>query len=171
MSLTHATLCVITDAGLAPGKDHLAVAEAALAGGADVIQLRDKGGDLRDLLRQARVIQALCRKRGALFIVNDRVDLALAADADGAHVGQDDLPAEAARRLLGPRRILGVSTHSVEQAAAALAAGANYIGFGPMFATGTKATGYTPRGPAALAEVSVRVARGSRVAILGANSD
>ncbi len=157
MSLARASLCVITDAGLAPGKDHLAVAEAALAGGADVIQLRDKGGDLRDLLRQARAIQALCRQRRATFIVNDRVDLALAADADGAHVGQDDLPAEAARQLLGPRRILGVSTHSVEQARAALAAGADYIGFGPMFTTGTKATGYTPRGAAGLGEVRAAV--------------
>jgi len=153
MPLATACLCVITDPGLAPGKDHVAIAEAALAGGADVIQLRDKAGDLRDLLRQAQAIRALCRARGALFIVNDRVDLALAAGADGAHVGQDDLPAEAARRLLGPGKLLGVSTHDVAQARGALAAGADYIGFGPMFATGTKETGYTPRGPAALADI------------------
>jgi len=143
-------LCVITDSGLVPGRDHVAIAEAALAGGADMIQLRDKAGSLRDLLPQARAIQALCRSRGAVFIVNDRVDLALAADADGAHVGQEDLPAASARRLLGPRRLLGVSTHSLAQAEAARHAGADYIGFGPMFATGTKATGYTPRGLEAL---------------------
>lgn len=157
MLLAHACLCVITDAGLASGKDHVAVADAALAGGADVIQLRDKRGSLRDLLPQARAIQALCRGRGATFIVNDRVDLALAADADGAHVGQDDLPAEAARRLLGPGRLLGISTHDAAQARVAMAAGADYIGFGPMFATGTKETGYTPRGLAALAGIRALV--------------
>ena len=143
-------LCVITDPGLVPGRDHVAIADAALAGGADMIQLRDKTGNLRDLLPQARAIQALCRSRGALFIVNDRVDLALAADADGAHVGQEDLPAASTRRLLGPRRLMGVSTHSLAQAEAARQVGADYIGFGPMFATGTKDTGYTPRGLEAL---------------------
>lgn len=146
-------LCAITDAALVPGRNHVAIAEAALAGGADMIQLRDKTGSMRDLLPQARAIQWLCRSRGALFIVNDRVDLALAADADGAHVGQEDLPAESARRLLGPRRLLGVSTHDPAQAEAAQSAGADYIGFGPMFATGTKETGYTPRGLDALREV------------------
>ncbi len=146
-------LCVITDPQLAPGKDHVAIAGAALQGGADVIQFRDKQGSLRGLLLQARTIQALCRARGATFIVNDRVDLALAACADGAHVGQEDLPAEAARRLLGPGRILGVSTHDRAQAEAAVRAGADYIGFGPMFATGTKETGYTPRGLDGLREV------------------
>jgi len=143
-------LCVITDPGLAPGRDHVAIADAALAGGADMIQLRDKTGSLRDLLPEARAIQTLCRSRGALFIINDRVDLALAADADGAHVGQEDVPAASARRLLGPRRLLGVSTHNLAQAEAAGQVGADYIGFGPMFATGTKDTGYTPRGLDAL---------------------
>ena len=146
-------LCVITDTSLAPGLDHVGIARAALEGGADMIQLRDKTGDLRALLPQARAIQALCRSYGAVFIVNDRVDLALAAVADGAHVGQEDLPATDARRLLGPGKILGVSTHDVEQALAARDAGADYIGYGPMFSTGTKDTGYTPRGPAALREI------------------
>jgi thiamine-phosphate pyrophosphorylase len=172
MPLTRASLCVITDPTLAAGKDHVAIAEAALAGGADVIQLRDKQGSLRDLLRQARAIQTLCRARGALFIVNDRVDLALAADADGAHVGQDDLPAEAARRLLGRAgKLLGVSTHDVEQARAALAAGADYIGFGPMFATGTKETGYAPRGLAALGDVRRAVGGLPILAIGGITED
>jgi thiamine-phosphate pyrophosphorylase len=146
-------VCVITDPCRAAGRDHVAIAEAALRGGADMIQLRDKTGDLRDLLRQALAIRALCRAQGAIFIVNDRVDLALAAGADGAHVGQDDLPAEAARLLLGPGRLLGVSTHSPDQARAAERAGADYIGFGPMFPTGTKDTGYAPQGLTALREV------------------
>jgi thiamine-phosphate pyrophosphorylase len=150
-------LCVITDATLAPGRDHVAIASAALAGGADMIQLRDKTGDLRALLPQARAIQALCRSLGAVFIVNDRLDLALAAGADGAHVGQEDLPAEAARALLPPGRILGVSTHSREQAEAAREGGADYIGFGPMFPTGTKDTGYTPRGLDALRAIRAAV--------------
>ena len=150
-------ICVITDPVLAPGKDHLAIAREALAGGADMIQLRDKSPDLRALLPQAREIRALCRQHGALFIVNDRVDLALLADADGAHVGQDDLPPAAARQLLGPHRILGISTHSREQAEAAIRSGADYIGFGPIFGTQTKATGYAPRGLARLQEVRAAV--------------
>lgn len=150
-------LCVVTDPRLARGKDHVAIAQAALAGGADMIQLRDKAGALRALLPQARAIRGLCRAAGALFIVNDRLDLALAAGADGVHVGQEDLPAEAARRLLPPGGILGVSTHNREQAEAARAAGADYIGFGPMFPTGTKETGYTPRGLEALREIRAAV--------------
>ena len=150
-------LCVITDPKLASGRDHVAIAAAALAGGADMIQLRDKAGDLRELLPQARAIQALCRSHGAIFIVNDRLDLALAAGADGVHVGQEDLPAEAARRLLPPGRILGVSTHTLEQAEAARLTGADYIGFGPMFPTGTKDTGYTPRGLEGLRDVRAAI--------------
>ena len=150
-------LCVITDATLVPGRDHVAIAQAALSAGADMIQLRDKTGDLRPLLAQARAVQALCRSSGALFIVNDRLDLALASDADGVHVGQDDLPVEAARRLLGPGRILGVSTHERNQAEVAQARGADYIGFGPMFRTGTKDTGYTPRGLNMLREIRAAV--------------
>jgi thiamine-phosphate pyrophosphorylase len=150
-------LCVITDPMLAPGRDHVGIAAAAVTGGAEMVQLRDKAGDLRELLPQARAIQALCRSHGAIFIVNDRLDLALAAGADGVHVGQEDLPAEAVRRLLGPGRILGVSTHSRGQAEAARMAGADYIGFGPMFPTGTKDTGHTPRGLEALREVRAAV--------------
>ncbi len=153
MRLRDVHLCVITDPHLAPGRDHVAIAEAALAGGADMIQLRDKAGSLRALLPQARAIQALCRAHGAVFIVNDRVDLALAADADGAHVGQEDLPPGEARRLLGPERILGVSTHDATQARTAETIGADYIGFGPMFPTGTKDTGYTPRGVETLQDI------------------
>jgi thiamine-phosphate pyrophosphorylase len=146
-------LCVITDSRPESGRDHVDIARAALIGGADMIQLRDKVGSLRELLPQARAIRLLCRSHGALFIINDRLDLALAAEADGAHVGQEDLPAPQARRLLGPNRILGVSTHSVDQARGAREVGADYIGFGPIFATGTKDTGYAPRGLKALREV------------------
>lgn len=104
-----------------------------------MIQLRDKAKDLRYLYEEALAIQRLCRQHGAFFIVNDRLDLALAVDADGVHLGQDDLPAHFARSLLRPGMILGISTHSVEEAKEAEAAGADYIGYGPVFPTGTKA--------------------------------
>lgn len=130
-------LCVITDEKLS-GLRHREVAEQALQGGAPMIQLRDKGGDLRYLYEEAAAIQHLCRKYGALFIVNDRLDLALAVEADGVHLGQEDLPPRRVRRLLKPGMILGVSTHSIEEAQEGEAAGADYIGFGPVFPTGTK---------------------------------
>lgn len=146
-------LCVIIDEAAAAGRGALEVARAALAGGAPMLQLRDKSRGLRELLAPARTIANLCRHAGALFLVNDRLDLALAARAHGLHVGQDDLPAAHARRLLPPGAILGVSAHSVEQARAAEAAGADYLGVGPAFATATKATGRAPLGPAGIGEL------------------
>jgi thiamine-phosphate pyrophosphorylase len=103
-----------------------------------MIQFRDKGGDLRHLYQQALAIRDLCRRHGALFIVNDRLDLALAVEADGVHLGHEDLPPRLARPLLKPGMLLGVSTHSVEEAREAESAGADYIGFGPIYPTGTK---------------------------------
>ncbi|MFQ5802041.1 MAG: thiamine phosphate synthase [Candidatus Methylomirabilales bacterium] len=135
-------LCVITDEKLS-GLRHREVAEQALQGGAPMIQLRDKGRDLRYLYEEAADMQRLCRKHGALFIMNDRLDLALAVEADGVHLGQEDLPPRLARPLLRSGMILGISTHSVEEAQEAEAAGADYIGFGPVFPTGTK-TGIRP---------------------------
>ena len=111
-----------------------------------MIQLRDKSAGLRQLLPQAREIATLCRERGVRFIVNDRLDLALAADADGVHLGQDDLPPGVARAILGSDKILGVSTHSLEHAIRAAEEGADYLGIGPIFATSSKATGYGPVG-------------------------
>ncbi len=152
-TLASVHLCAITQSDPGRGRGHVAVAREALRGGADMIQIRDKYGSLRELLPQAREIRGLCRAHGALFIVNDRIDLALAVDADGAHVGQEDLPAAAARALLSGR-LLGVSTHDLVQAKTAVAAGADYIGFGPMFGTQSKDTGYTPRGVAMLQEIA-----------------
>ena len=103
-----------------------------------MIQLRDKGGDLRRLYDEALAIRNLCRHHGALFIVNDRLDLALAVEADGVHLGQEDLSPRLAHPLLRPGMLLGVSTHSVEEAREAEAAGADYIGFGPIYPTETK---------------------------------
>jgi thiamine-phosphate pyrophosphorylase len=110
----------------------------ALAGGADVIQLREKALDDRTLLATARDLCAMTRSAEALFIVNDRPDIALLADADGVHLGQGDLPVHEARRLLGPSALIGVSTHNLDQVRAAVLEGASYIGVGPTFASRTK---------------------------------
>lgn len=112
--------------------------EAALKGGATCVQLREKELDGAAFLEEARTLAALCRRYGVPLIINDNVEVALAAGADGVHVGQDDLTVEQVRRLAGDRLIVGVSAHSVEQALAAQAGGADYLGVGAVFATATK---------------------------------
>jgi thiamine-phosphate pyrophosphorylase len=126
------------------------------------VQLREKEWASGRLLPIARRLRARCREAGVTFIVNDRVDLALAVSADGVHLGQDDLPAPAARPLLRPGMILGVSTHSVEQARAAQADGADYVAVGSMFATATK-TDFQLVGPALLRELRAEI----RVPLVG----
>jgi len=130
-------LYVITDERMGGG--HLAIARAALAGGARIIQLRDKTTPLARLLPTGRDLRRLTREAGALLIVNDRIDLALAIEADGAHVGPDDLAPHDARRLLGHHRLLGVSCGSPAEARRAEQCGASYIGAGAVFSTATKA--------------------------------
>lgn len=122
-----------------------------------MIQLRDKVAGPRQLLSEARRITQLCRAREVCFIVNDRLDLALAADADGVHLGQDDMPAGDVRTLLGTGKILGVSTHSLEQGLRAAEQGADYLGIGPIFATATKATGYEPVGCDTIRQLRARI--------------
>jgi thiamine-phosphate pyrophosphorylase len=133
------SLYVILDRGAARGRDLLDLLEAAVAGGCRMVQLREKDWPSGQLLPVAERLRARCAEAGVTFIVNDRVDLALAVAADGVHLGQDDLPARVARPLLRAGMILGVSTHSVAQARAAQAAGADYVAVGSMFPTGTKA--------------------------------
>lgn len=118
---------VVTSSGLVPGRSHRDVALAAVEGGATAIQLRGKGLPDEELLALAGDLAARCRERGVLFLVNDRVDVAVAAEADGAHVGQGDDPA-GARALLGPDRVLGVSVSTAGEAVAAERAGADYLG-------------------------------------------
>ena len=113
--------------------------EQALLGGATCVQLREKQLDETAFLEEARALRRLCRAYRVPLIINDSVDIALAVDADGVHVGQDDLEAGAARQKLGPHKILGVSAHSVEQARRAQAQGADYLGVGAVFPTATKA--------------------------------
>jgi len=133
------SLYVVLDRTAARGRDLVDLLALALAGGSRMIQLRDKEWPSGRLLPLAERLRAACAAAGATFIVNDRVDLALAVGADGVHLGQDDLPARAARPLLRPGMILGISTHSVEQARAAQADGADYVAVGSMFATTSKA--------------------------------
>lgn len=112
--------------------------EAALKGGATCVQLREKDLGDADILREAQEIAALCRQYRVPFILNDNVALAAQCGADGVHLGQEDMDPAEARRILGPDAIIGVSAHNVEEAKAAVAAGADYLGCGAMFATTTK---------------------------------
>jgi thiamine-phosphate pyrophosphorylase len=128
------------------GRDPVALAEAFLAGGARLLQLRLKSVGSRALLDVAERIAARARDAGATFLVNDRPDVARAVAADGVHLGQDDLPVAAARRVLPAGRLVGVSTHDVDEACAAAAAGVDYVGVGPVFATATKEKALAPRG-------------------------
>ena len=111
---------------------------AAVDGGAGIVQLREKHVGQADFLAEAERFVALCREKGAVSIINDNVEIAAQTGADGVHVGQEDLEAGRARELLGPDKLIGVSAHSVEEALAAQAAGADYLGVGAMFPTGTK---------------------------------
>ena len=140
-------LYVITNEELVPGRTHVQVAGAALEGGAFAVQLRDKHASDEHLIRVGREIRRLASAAGALFIVNERVEVALACDADGLHVGQQDRPACEARPLF-PRKILGVSVATPEQAARARADGADYLGVGPIFGTSTKPDAGSPVGTA-----------------------
>jgi len=131
-------LYVITDTALSRGRSHMEVARAALEGGADAIQIRDKSSTAYNLSCVTAEIQPLARKFGAALLVNDRVDVALVAGADGAHVGQEDLPAREARRLLPRPRLIGVSASTRDEARRAQKEGADYLGVGPVFASTTK---------------------------------
>ncbi|HHV61240.1 MAG TPA: thiamine phosphate synthase [Firmicutes bacterium] len=131
-------LYVVTDRKLACGRSHEEVAAAALAGGSRVIQLRDKEMTTRELIDTGLRLKEIVHEAGGILIINDRVDVALAVDADGVHLGQDDMPAALARRMLGREKIIGVSVSSEGEALAAELDGADYLGASAIFATPTK---------------------------------
>ncbi|MCY2993462.1 MAG: thiamine phosphate synthase [Planctomycetota bacterium] len=135
--LSHARLYVLVDGGSSAESFGLLIRRLTVAG-THVIQLRDKQLCDRVLVERARLLRTLTRRTNTLFIMNDRPDLALLADADGVHVGQAELTVKDARTLIGPQRLVGVSTHSLDQARQAVLDGANYIGCGPTFPSGTK---------------------------------
>jgi len=127
-----------------------------LAGGVSILQVRVKSLAPSDFFALARRARVETRARGCKLIINDRADIALACDADGVHLGQDDLPLAAGRKLMG-EKIVGISTHNIEQAREAERNGADYIGFGPMFGTSTKNTGFAPRGIEMLRQIRAEV--------------
>lgn len=131
-------LYVITDQELSNGKSHLEIAELALKGGADAIQIRDKICSGSELYSTAKAVHKATHSSGALCIINDRLDIALAAGVDGVHLGQEDLPLSAAR-VIAPRPfIIGLSVGTVEEAVQAEHMGADYLGVGPIYPTGSK---------------------------------
>jgi len=147
-------LCLITDRK-SGGRTVEAMVRTALDSGARWIQYREKEKTRKEIYLEALKVRDLMRHSGALFIVNDHADIALAVEADGVHLGQDDLPLQEARRIMGDR-IIGISTHSLPEAIAAEEGGADYIGFGPLFPTVTKDAG-APKGVAMLREIKREV--------------
>ena len=131
-------LYAVTDRSWLHGQTLYEQAEQALQGGATFLQLREKELDEAHFQEEAIALKALCKQYGVPFVLDDNVALAVATDADGVHVGQEDLPVEAVRRLVGPDMIIGLSTHTPDQARAAVASGADYIGVGPIYPTQTK---------------------------------
>jgi thiamine-phosphate pyrophosphorylase len=147
---------VLTDTCLQSRFSHVELAELALAGGADTIQFRQKEESTREMIRTAEQIRELCRKAGAAFIVNDRVDVAIASRADGVHLGQDDFPIPLARKLLGDEALIGGSAGNLEEARRAFREGADYIGFGPVYPTSSK----EDAGPAAGVDLLKQIVEG-----------
>lgn len=150
-------LYVITDNTLMPGRGHLEIAQAVLEAGGRILQLRDKRASTRELVQIGMRLRELTRSYNAILIVNDRVDVALAVEADGVHLGQEDMPMLIARRLMGEGAIIGISVETVEEAVKAEAEGADYLGVGPMFSTVTKPDAGSPVGPERLRQIKRQI--------------
>ncbi len=148
-------LYLITDSDIS-GINHEEIVSLALKGGIRIVQLREKGMPKDEILKIALTLRKMTKRYGTLLIINDHVDIAKASDADGVHIGQEDLPIEASRDILGPDKIIGVSTHSVVEAIDARSRGADYIGLGPIFHTETKKAG-SPLGTEIIKAVKEKV--------------
>jgi thiamine-phosphate pyrophosphorylase len=155
-AFSNIDLYPVTCEKLSNGRSNLEVLEGLIAGGSKVVQLRDKEASPGHLYRMAVVFREMTAKAGMLLIVNDYVDIAMAVDADGVHLGQDDIPPEAVRDI-APDLVIGVSTHSLDQALAAQQAGADYINIGPIYPTGTKEVAAKVLGPEAVLEIGSQV--------------
>jgi thiamine-phosphate pyrophosphorylase len=156
LPLSLPPLYAILDPEQTKGRSPESLLRDLLEGGVTILQLRVKTTAPREFFELARRVRSQTRAHGCKLIVNDRVDIALACDADGVHLGQEDLPLASGRKLMGDR-IIGVSTHDIAQAKEAEQNGADYIGFGPMFGTTTKATGYSARGVDMLRQIRAAV--------------
>lgn len=137
---------LVTDPRLPTERSLVEIVEASIRGGVNVIQFRDKQVGTRNMVETAKTLCDLCHRMGAYFLVNDRVDVALAVDADGVHVGQDDMPIGIARRLLGPDKLIGITVHNVDEMKKAEMEGADYLSIAPVFATPTKPDHQNPLG-------------------------
>jgi len=135
---TIGRLHVLTDTALQSRFSHVALTELAVSGGADTIQFRQKSGSTKELIETATLMRHVCAENGATFIVNDRIDVAIASEADGVHLGRDDFPIPLARKLLGKDRIVGGSAATLEEMENCIREGADYVGFGPIYPTGSK---------------------------------
>ena len=163
-------LYLVTDRGLCPeGRSLVQTVKEAVEGGVTMVQLREKDIDTRTFIEEALELKALLGPLGVPLIINDRVDVALASDADGVHIGQSDMPYAIARRLLGPDRIIGLSVENMDQVAQADALDVDYIGVSPVFATPTKTDTARPFGLDGLRE-AVRITKHPTVAIGGMNA-
>jgi thiamine-phosphate pyrophosphorylase len=163
MSTLDYSLYLVTDRGLAQGRPVSEVVRQAVEGGVTVVQLREKAASGRAFLEEARRLKELLAEYGIPLIINDRLDIALAVDADGVHLGQDDLPLEVGRALLGPTKIIGISVNTVAEAEAAAAGGADYLGVSPVFETPTK----TDTPPAVGLEGVARLRAAVKVPLVG----
>lgn len=150
-------LHVLTDTSLQSRFTHPELARMAIDGGADTIQLRQKIGSTKELIATARELKEVCEEAGVPFVVNDRIDVALASQADGVHLGQEDFPITLAREMLGENVIIGGSAVSLEDAQRCLEEGADYVGFGPVYVTSSKPDASSPTGIELLREVAEAV--------------
>jgi thiamine-phosphate diphosphorylase len=150
-------LCLITDTVIQKKYSHLQIAQLAIKGGADIIQLRDKSLPTGKLIDVAKKIALLCRKHNVLFIVNDRVDVVMVSGADGVHLGKEDIPVKDARKLLGNRKIIGGTAHSLKEAKLREKEGTDYVGFGHIYSTKSKYKPEKAKGSKMLAEVVRKV--------------
>ena len=146
----------VTCETLSAGRSNVEVLEGLIAGGARVVQLRDKEASPGEVYQMAVTFREMTSKAGMLLIVNDYVDIAMAVDADGVHLGQDDMPPEAVRTI-APDLLIGVSTHSLDQALTAQAAGADYLNIGPIFPTSTKEVAVKVMGPEAVTGIGSKI--------------
>jgi thiamine-phosphate pyrophosphorylase len=150
-------LCIITDIETQSRYSHCELADLAIKGGADIIQLRDKLMPTAELIDTAIEIRQICRRSNVIFIINDRTDVALISDADGVHLGNEDIPIKEARKLLGSSKIIGGTAHTLPEALRAEKEGADYIGYGHIFHTWSKIKNTKPRGLERLKMVASRI--------------
>lgn len=150
-------LHVLTDFHFQQRLSHAGLAAEACAGGADTIQFRQKGAGIQTVLHNLRPVAAVCAEAGVPLIVNDRIDLMLAVDAGGVHLGQQDLPVDVVRRLVGTNKVIGATATTTDQALRAQELGADYIGFGPVSPTGSKANPASVKGLAGLERTAATV--------------